>query len=375
MSILEFKRFKSLSLLLLSVSAFPKIVHSASFITPSSKSASKSATTKSTTRLQMSKPTKIIDSHLHIWGNLQQSQNNQYPYASIPDQIPPPSLIDQASPKSLLKYMKEASVDGCLIVQPINYKYDHSYVTDAIKDYPHLFKGMLLHDPSTGGNANESGDGNGLDYTLNRLEDLILKGFVGVRFNPYLWPRKNENDNNIYMSKGTGMEVYKKCGALNIPVGIMCFKGLDLHYDDIVQLLQKSPDTIMILDHFGFTSLGLGDSTGTGTNNKDKEKFDLLLSLSKYDNVIVKISALFRIAGTNDPYPYERVQKEIFDILLSQFGKDRLMFGTDFPFVLNEEGGYKGTVDLVKKWTDGDEDVQNAIMYGNAERLFGIWGK
>jgi len=249
--------------------------------------------------------------------------------------------------------MKAANVDGTLIVQPINHKYDHSYVTDAIQSHPDLFKGMLLHDPSLD-----------TEYALRRLDELILKGFVGVRFNPYLW--ENNGDSNLYMSKGTGLEVYKRCGELNIPVGIMCFKGIDLHYDDIVDLLEKSPKTTLILDHFGFTALST-ESTSTA-------QFDLLLSLAKYDNVIVKVSALFRVAGGNDPYPFDRVKKERFDVLLEKFGKDRLMFGTDFPFVLNEDGKYVKAVDLVKTWTDDDKDVQAAVMYKNAERLFGEWG-
>ena len=120
------------------------------------------------------------------------------------------------------------------------------------------------------------------------------------------------------------------------------------------------------MQHFGFTTLS--------TESKSTGQFDMLLSLAKYDNVIVKISALFRVAGGNDPYPFDRVKKERFDVLLEKFGKDRLMFGTDFPFVLNEEGKYLKAVDLVKSWTDHDKDIQDAVMYKNAERLFGEWG-
>lgn len=41
-------------------------------------------------------------------------------------------------------------------------------------------------------------------------------------------------------------------GTLEMPVGIMCFKGLPLHYTDIVALLEHSPSTDVIIDHFGF---------------------------------------------------------------------------------------------------------------------------
>ena len=89
---------------------------------------------------------KTIDSHLHIWGTAADAKSS-YPYASA-DQTPPPSLIDTSSASSLLAQMEENGVDGALIVQPINYKYDHRYVTDAIAEHPDKLKGMLLLDPS-----------------------------------------------------------------------------------------------------------------------------------------------------------------------------------------------------------------------------------
>ena len=47
-------------------------------------------------------------------------------------------------------------------------------------------------------------------------------------------------------------------GSLGMPVSIMCFKGLSLHYEDIVKLLQHAPETQVIIDHFGFYFQGKG---------------------------------------------------------------------------------------------------------------------
>lgn len=245
----------------------------------------------------------------------------------------------------LLHQMKLAGVDGTLIVQPINHKYDHSYVADAIKKHPTKFKGMMLHDPTLSS-----------EMAVERLEQLVLRGFVGVRFNPYLWPEGTS------MSNPSGLEVYKRCAELKIPVGIMCFKGLDLHYNDILQLIEHSPDTVCILDHMGFCAL----------SKQGEKQFEQLLSLSKYSNVLVKISALFRNTGDVDSFPYVKLKSERFDPLLDAFGADRLMMGTDFPFVLETEGAYKGAVDTVKSWIE-DSNVRDAIMGGTAERVFGQW--
>lgn len=283
---------------------------------------------------------KVIDSHLHVWAS--SAESTDYPYA--PNQTPPDALIDTSSTSSLLEQMSEAGVDGALIVQPINHKYDHRYVKDAIKDHPDKLKGMLLFDPSDPDP----------DASVGRFEELVLQGFVGVRFNPYLFDGKMcENE--------AAVKVFKRCGELKYPVGIMCFKGIELHYDDILSLCDISPETPVILDHFGFASVD------------NQEQFDKVLSL-KEKNVAVKISALFRLGDQGAP-TYEKVRTERFEPMLEAYGADRLMFGTDFPFVTQEEIGYKGAVETVLSWmSERTEDEKNAVMGGTAERLFGAWG-
>jgi predicted TIM-barrel fold metal-dependent hydrolase len=284
---------------------------------------------------------KIIDSHLHVWASAAESAT--YPYE--PNQTPPDTLIDISSTSALLAQMSEAGVDGALIVQPINHKYDHRYVTDAMKNHPDKLKGMMLFDPSM----------TDVDAALERFEELVLQGYVGVRFNPYLFEGKMSDN-------AAAVRIFKRCAELKAPVGIMCFKGIELHYDDIECLCNGSPETVVILDHFGFASV---------TN---QDQFDKVLSL-KEKNVVVKISALFRLGDPGAP-KYEKVRSDRFEPLLEAYGADRLMFGTDFPYVTQEEIGYIGAVETVSSWMSGrSEKEKNAVMGGTAERLFGVWGK
>jgi len=284
---------------------------------------------------------KIIDSHLHVWADKSEAESD-FPY----DQPPPESLQNVATPEALLEQMSKAEVDGALIVQPINHKYDHSYVTNAMKKYPNKFKGMMLHDPSLSP-----------EMAVQRLEELVLSGYVGVRFNPYLW---SEGD-LMSTDDGAGLAVYKRCADLSCPVGVMCFKGLELHYDDILALINKSPDTQLVLDHLGFCAL----------NDKGDKAFKQLLTLSKYPNVSVKVSALFRNTGPDDSFPYDRIKTQRFEPLLKSFGPGRLMVGSDFPYVLETKGGYDGAINTIKSWLS--EDDAEAVLFGTAERLFGKW--
>jgi len=60
--------------------------------------------------------------------------------------------------------------------------------------------------------------------------------------------------------------------------------------------------------------------------------------------------------------------------LLKEFGPQRLIFGTDFPYCLEVEGEYCGAIDIVFQWTsEYGADVQRLIMGENSERLFGKW--
>jgi predicted TIM-barrel fold metal-dependent hydrolase len=335
----------------------------------------------STTATTSSTKPNVIDSHLHVWGTLDDSVSQRYPYV----QDPPSTLQNCATVSSLLQHMENADIDGALIVQPINYLYDHSYVLNAIQQYPSKLKGMLLYNPTE---RDEH-------MAIQRLEELVLAGFVGVRFNPYLFPKPPHSDHESdtatskpqwgLMSEGAGLKIYQRCASLHIPVGIMCFQGLHLHYNDILQLLEASPQTIMILDHFAFTKLN--DDGGENIEDSispEQKTFEQLLELSKYPSVHVKISALFRMNDSQNSSgssnQYQRIYHERFIPLLQAYGSQRLLYGSDFPYILEstspgeiDNAVYTNACQLVASWCP-DIASRNAIMGGNAERLFGPWG-
>ena len=65
----------------------------------------------------------VVDSHLHVW-----SSNSAF----APGKEPPPNLGDSvASAEAFAAACKESGVDRALIVQPINYLFDHTYVSDS----------------------------------------------------------------------------------------------------------------------------------------------------------------------------------------------------------------------------------------------------
>ncbi|XP_073279137.1 uncharacterized protein [Primulina huaijiensis] len=268
------------------------------------------------------RPPKVIDSHLHVWASPQQAAE-KYPY--FPGQEP--TLTGHVD--FLLENMAEAGVDGALVVQPINHKFDHSYVTrwlmqrniclsSVLEKYPSKFVGCCL--------ANPAEDGGG----IKQLENLITKdGYRAVRFNPYLWP------SGQLMTNEVGKAMFSKAGELGVPVGIMCMKGLDLHLMEIEQLCTEFPSTVVLLDHVTFCKPPINDN--------EAQLFSKLLNLSRFPQVYVKFSGLFRVSRKQ--YPYEDLS-DILSKLVSTYGANRVMWGSDFPFVVSE-CGYKEAKEAV----------------------------
>ncbi|KAJ4710785.1 4-sulfomuconolactone hydrolase-like [Melia azedarach] len=300
-------------------------------------SAAKMATTSEAVTKATASETKTIDSHLHIWASPEEAAD-KYPY--FPGQEPTlPGNVD-----FLLQNMEEASVDGALIVQPINHKFDHSLVTSALKKYPSKFVGCCL--------ANPAEDGSG----IKQLEQLVLKdGFRAVRFNPYLWPSGQQMTNEV------GKAMFSKAGELGVPVGFMCMKGLNLHITEIEELCTEFPSTPVLLDHLAFCT--------PPTNNEESLALSNLLKLSRFPQVYVKFSALFRVSRI--PFPYQDLSTLLSQAVTS-FGANRVMWGSDFPYVV-PECGYKGgkeAVSLIANQVPLSSEELGWIMGGTVGHLF-----
>jgi len=276
---------------------------------------------------------KRLDSHLHVWAP--QELAEKFPY--FPGQEP----TIKGSAEFLLECFKEAGVDGALIVQPINHKFDHSYVSHVIKTYPGRFVGACLADPTEGGGG------------AAELERLVKEeGYRAVRFNPYLWP------NNAPMTDPVGRAMFAKAGELGIPVGFMCFKGLGLHIADIEALCTEFPATTVLMDHFGFCK---------GTEG---EEWKQLLGLARFPQVYVKLSAFFRVSA--EAFPYRDTAEQVKQ-LVDTFGAKRLMWGSDFPFVV-EECGYPNAANTLAELGVLSAEDQEWVMGKTLASLFpGGW--
>lgn len=149
-----------------------------------------------------------------------------------------------------------------------------------------------------------------------------------------------------------------------MPVGFMCFKGLPLHFEDISALLKMHPDTKVVLDHWGFF---------LQNGEVQAEAWEQLISLASYPQVHVKVSALFRVS--KESWPYADLDSRLLQ-LVKAYGANRLMWGSDYPFV-QQQCGYQRAVTAMTEWAGATGELSaeewNFIFCGTAESLFGSW--
>ena len=275
---------------------------------------------------------KKIDSHLHVWAD----DPSAYPYR---DGQEAPAANGAA--EFLLELMDDADVAGALIVQPIVHGFDHTYVDDTLAQWPDRFIGMCLVNPQD-------------DDPVHMLDDLVARGYRGVRFNPALW-REGE-----MMSDEVGRALYARAGELGIAVGFLVSPG---NYGEIDALAEEFPDTSAIIDHFGHCVPSIEGSVVA--------EFERLVSMSRHPNLHVKLSEFPR--ASNEEFPYTDLFAWVHR-LIDAYSADRLMWGTDFPFIVRQTGYRRG-------WEIADRiepaigpGLAEGILGGTCENLFGNWG-
>ena len=87
----------------------------------------------------------------------------------------------------------------------------------------------------------------------------------------------------------------------------------------------------------------------------------------KHKNIYLKLSAHFRVSSQEAPRTDLQPR---FDAAVDAFGADRLMWGSDFPFVqLN--GGQRASLEAVRGFARNlPQEAQDALLGGTARRLF-----
>lgn len=267
-----------------------------------------------------------VDAHVHIWT----PEETNYPvHKSHPL---PPSLSTTGDAASLLAAMDGASIQTALVVQPINYMHDHSYITTSARAHPTRLRAislaLLSESPDTASAA------------LQR--DVNDNGCIGVRINPSQAP--------LGLKDPSVDAVMRTAAELDIPVAL--FAKTMAGVEDLVA---RHPTTRLVVDHFAFCTPG----------ERDDDFRDLLRLGRQYKNAYVKTSAFFRVS--KEIYPYSDLQASVI-ALVEAFSAKRVLFGTDFPYV-TEQCTYKESWDVLNYIPLSKED-REMVRGGAAAQLY-----
>ncbi|GAM74398.1 purine/pyrimidine phosphoribosyl transferase [Vibrio ishigakensis] len=130
------------------------------------------------------------------------------------------------------------------------------------------------------------------------------------------------------------------------------------HLPDLIHLLEKYPDTTVVINHAGVP--------GDREPETLKGWYDNLRVISEYPNVFIKVSG---IGEQNHPWTLERNGQLIRSIILL-FGTSRVMFASNFP-VDSLCVDYKTLFDCFKTITsDFSEQEKLNMFYLNATNIY-----
>ena len=271
-----------------------------------------------------------IDSHVHVWTD----DVGAYPLA-------PGHAIEQMKPASfaaeeLLAHSHPCGVDRIVLIQMSFYGFDNRYMLETISGRPQMFRGVALVDHAR----------QGLADTLERLQE---GGVRGVRVYQLSGRPSAPLDTAEYeplcgLAGDLGMAI---CPLLDPPL-----------LPAVGRAALRFPGTTFVIDHLA--RIGAGNAV-------EPADVDALCALAEHPNCLVKVSAFYAL-GEAKP-PHDDLASLIRQVWLA-FGADRLMWGTDCPYQVQNET-YEDSLSLVRdRLPFLSDDQRVAILEGTAARVF-----
>jgi len=257
-----------------------------------------------------------IDAHSHIWP----PETDTFPLAAgkTKKDLDPPSFTDD----ELMKIARPEGVGRVVLIQHSGYHlWDNSYLLDAVKRHPKLFRvqGMVDdHQPDPGA----------------AMKKLLPQGVTGFRITPFV----RAKDEQAKWLETPGMEEMWKTGAKTRQAMCLLINPSDLAATDA--MCAKHPDTPVVIDHFA----------RIGADGEMREKdVAALVRLARHKHAHVKISAYYAL-GKKKP-PHDELAPMIRQ-LLDGFGPKRLMWASDSPYQVQGANTYKASIGLVRDRLD-----------------------
>jgi predicted TIM-barrel fold metal-dependent hydrolase len=238
----------------------------------------------------------LIDTHIHLFA----SDQKRFPYHPLATYRPPAQSLEP-----YLAFVKEAGIDGAVIVHPEPYQDDHSYLEYCFSQEPSkgFFKGTCLFDPIA-------------PETPSRMADLVKRHpgrIVALRIHenrvaavpPTTSGAIRDRDLKYPAMKTT----WRKAHDLGLAIQM---HFIPLHAPEIADLAREFSSTPVLLDHLARSAQGT------------PEQYGKVLAMAKLPNVYMKFSGVSYSSKEKSPF---RDAKPLVRRTFDAFGPDRMMWG------------------------------------------------
>ena len=249
----------------------------------------------------------VFDTHTHAWGP--PSPAHPWVNAGIVELVDGFDVHTVYTADRLLDDMDRNGVDEAVVVgYPICDWRDNWYTLEAVAEHDRLY-GVVMLDPFADGAA-------------DRLREcMAVDGVLGVRLGaacPYDRMWETFDPSVTWLRDAVEETAFWDAAAdTDAAVQILCDHG---QLDQALDLLDARPDLTYLFDHFAHAG---PDTPLDGTFARFEE-------VAAYDNAAVKVSEVPHMSDSAFPYAdmHDRV-----GWLLDRFGRERVIWGSDYPNV------------------------------------------
>ena len=249
----------------------------------------------------------FIDCHVHVWTN----DFERYPIS--PRFTPKDMEVKTFFVEDILRHARPEGVNRVGLIQVRFYGFDNSYMLEAIRRSPTIFRGTAVI------------DWNG-SHPDDEMRSLAKHGVRGFRI----------RTDGVPVSKffeGAGVEKMFRCGAEERwAIAVLLSPE---YLPALARRCEQFPETPVVIDHMACIG-----QTGPIVDSDVQS----LCALAKYPEVKIKVSA-FYAEGAKRP-PHEDLIP-LIRRLYDAFGPRRLMWGSDSPYQLITET-YEDSISLVR---------------------------
>jgi predicted TIM-barrel fold metal-dependent hydrolase len=260
----------------------------------------------------------VVDTHLHCFAG---KDDAKFPYHKDGPYQP----ADPATPEHLLKCMADGGVDYAVVVHPEPYQDDHRYLEHCLEVGKGKLKGTCLFFAGRAGNVDK----------LKALAKAVP--LVAGRIHAY------NPDRLPPFGKPALRELWKEYADAGLAVQLH-FEPK--HAEGFEPLIKEFAKTRVLIDHLGRPFQGTA---------KD---YDRVVSWSKFDNVVMKLSAV----PDKKAYPHSDPQP-VIKRLTEAFGADRLMYGGGYSEKATGKS-YRAERDRIAELLAHLTDADRAKVFG-----------